>query len=113
MVEWNTRMEYWNGLIYAKNNIWMSDKDYQQGYQFARRGVICSLATTVYHESFEAEKFAVFVLFAVRETFLYEGSRCCCSNMDLRESMREGLHVQLAAKLFCLEIFMIYVIGYI
>ena len=50
----------------------------------------------------------------VHKTFLYKGSRWCCSNMDLRESMwdsvkvfREGLLIQLSAKLFCLETFMV------
>ena len=57
--------------------------------------------------------FAVFTWF--RKTALHESSRWRCSNMDLRESMwdsakvfREGLHVQFAAKLFCLETFMVY-----
>ena len=61
------------------------------------------------------KSFTVFSFLRVRETFLYESSRWCCSNMDLRESMWdsvkvfcEGLHVQLAAKLFCLKIFMVY-----
>ena len=51
MVEWNTGMAYWNRLIYTKNlliNTWMSDEDYQQRCQFARRGIIRSLATIGY-----------------------------------------------------------------
>ena len=72
----------------------------------------CDLWCTVYHESFEAEKFH---FLRVRETFLYESSRWHCSNVDLRESMRDstkvfhkGLHVQLATKLFCLKTFLVY-----
>ena len=67
------------------------------------------------HESFEAEKFHGFHAFMhFHKTFLYESSRWCCLSMDLRDSVNvfhEGLHVQLAAKLFCLETFM--VCGYI
>ena len=60
----------------------------------------------IYHESFEVEKFCGLCgILHVHKFFLYKGSRWCCSNMDLRESMwdsmkvfREGLHIQLAAK---------------
>ena len=46
-----------------------------------------SMYRYIYHESFEAEKFCGFRGFLhIRETFLYESSRWCCSNMDLRES---------------------------
>ena len=46
---------------------------------------------TVYHESFEAEKFHGFHM--VCETFLYESSRWPCSNMDLRESIWDSAKV--------------------
>ena len=57
--------------------------------------------------------FAVFAVFTWSAKLLYESSRWHCS--DLRESIwdsakffREGLRVQLAAKLFCLKTFMVY-----
>ena len=61
------------------------------------------------------KSFVLFVLLCMSmKTFLYENSRWHCSYMDLRESMRgfakvfcDGLLVQLAAKLFCLETFMV------
>ena len=66
-----------------------------------------SCKCTVYYESFEASRFL-----HVHKTF---NIRWRCSNMDLRESMwdsvkvfREGLCVQLAAKLFFLKTFMVY-----
>ena len=74
---------------------------------------------TVYHESFEAEKFLRFSqffpclqnLFA----FLYENLRWRYSDMDLRVSMWEsaevfhkGLCLKFATKLFCLKTSMVY-----
>ena len=61
--------------------------------------------TTIYHESFEAEKFCGFCGFLhVCKTFLYESLRWRCSNMDLRESMWDS------AKLFYLETFSIIIV---
>ena len=76
-----------------------------------------TVESTVYHETFEAEKFRDFRAFLHVHTTFYmkvqDGQHC--SSMDLRESMRdsvkvfcEGLHIQLATKLFCLETFMAY-----
>ena len=73
--------------------------------------------STVYHESFEAEKFHGFRGFLhVCKTFLYESSRWRLSNMDLRESMwdsakvfsRRFVRTTCREKLFCLETFMVY-----
>ena len=53
-----------------------------------------SLLTTTYYESFEAEKSRSFCNFLhFRETFLYENSRWCCSNTELRESMWDSAKV--------------------
>ena len=53
IVEWNTGMEYWNGLINAKNlsyfiNTWINDEDNQQGYQFARMDKRCDTLFSYY-----------------------------------------------------------------
>ena len=49
-------MEHWNGLVSAKNlvilykiNTWISDEDYQQGYQFARQGKRCDTFFSYYN----------------------------------------------------------------
>ena len=70
---------------------------------------------TIYHESFEIEKFHGFcAILDVHKTFLYEMEDDAVLNMDLIaiyegfcDSSYKGLHVQLAMKLFCLKTVMV------
>ena len=72
---------------------------------------------TVYHESFEAEKFCGFHGFLVLcETFFHENISVAIEKraliaitMGIRESFfREDLCDALTAKVFCLETFLVY-----
>ena len=59
------------------------------------------------------KSFTFLCLLHVHKTFLYESSRWHCSNMDLRESIRDSAKVffvcvQLAMKLFCLKTCTVY-----